>query len=107
MILAWIAVTVLPEKQLEFRQTLLSMIEPIENEIGCRRFSVLCDIENENFFNIIEEWETREDLNRHIKSHRFSILLGSKALLREPLKIKIFTISETEGNETIAHLRKK
>ncbi|MBU3918052.1 antibiotic biosynthesis monooxygenase [bacterium] len=106
MIFVRIALDVLPEKQLEFSQTLLSMIDPTGKEQGCLSYAVFCDIEDKNRFNLPEEWETREDLDTHIRSNRFSVLLGSKSLLCKPLKIQIFMISESEGIETINSIRK-
>jgi hypothetical protein len=34
-------------------------------------------------------------------------LLGTKSLLCEPLKIKIFTVSDSEGIEAVNSVRKK
>ena len=97
----------LAEKRTEMEQTLLSMIEPARKEEGCLSYDVFCDIEGKTVFNLIEEWETREDLDRHIRSERFSVLLGTKSLLCEPLKIQIFTVSDSEGIEAVNSVRKK
>ncbi|MBU2514577.1 antibiotic biosynthesis monooxygenase [bacterium] len=101
MIIVRITLNVLPEKQLEFTQTLLSMIEATEMETGCLSYGVYSDIEDKNCYNLLEEWETREDLNHHMRSHRFSVLLGSKTLLCKPLKIQIFTVAASEGIEAV------
>jgi len=107
MIIVRIIMNVLPEKQLEFNQTLLSMIEPTGKEAGCLSYAVFCDIEDKNRFSLLEEWETREDLDQHIRSHRFGVLLGSKPLLCQPPKIQINTVSQSEGMEAIDAVRKK
>ena len=78
MILIRITVNVIPGKQLEMMQTLISMIEPTAKKAGCSSFSVFCDIEDKNRFSLLGEWETREDLDHHIRSHRFGVLLGTK-----------------------------
>jgi hypothetical protein len=96
-----------PEKQLEFSQTLLSMIEPTGNEAGCLGYGVYCDIEDHNRFSILEEWETREYLDDHIRSPRFGVLLGSKILLCEPPTFNIFTVEDSEGIEAVNAARKK
>jgi len=98
---------VLPEKQKEVMQTLLSMIESPEKESGYLSYSVFCDIEDKNIFNLISEWETRQKLNHHIRSDRFSVLLGTKSLLSEPMQIQIYTVSGTEGIEVVNSARKK
>ena len=61
MIIVRITMNVLPEKQLEVTQTLLSMIDPTGKEKGCLSYAVFCNIEDKNLFNLMEEWETRED----------------------------------------------
>lgn len=107
MIFVRITMNPLPEKQLEVKQTLLSMIEPTSKEAGCLSYNVFCDIEGRNLFSLLEEWETRENLDQHLTSHRFVALLGIKALLSEPLEIQIHTVSQTEGMAAIHAARDK
>ena len=107
MLIINITMNALQEKRTEVMQTLLSIIEPTENEKGCLSCRVLCDIEDKNVFSLIEEWESREDLNDHIKSDRFSVLLGTKSLLCEPLQIQIYTVSYSEGMGTVHAARGK
>ena len=107
MIIVRIAMNAFPEKQKEVMQTLLSMIESTKKERGCLSHCVFRDVEDQNVFSLIDEWETREDLDRHIMSAKFGILLGTKALLRQPLEVKIFAVSESEGIDTVNSVRKK
>jgi quinol monooxygenase YgiN len=107
MIIVRIIINVLPEKQKEVMQTLLSMIETAKKERGCLSYAAFYDMEKKTVFNLIEEWETREDLDRHIRSERFSVLLGTKSLLARPLEIKIHTVSHSEGAEVVNALRGK
>ncbi|PIP38871.1 MAG: antibiotic biosynthesis monooxygenase [Desulfobacterales bacterium CG23_combo_of_CG06-09_8_20_14_all_51_8] len=98
---------VLPEKQKEVLQTLILIVEPTGKEKGCLSFGIYGDVENENVFNLISEWKTRKELDHHMKSARFGVLLGTKSLLAEPMKIQIFTISNTEGMDAVNTVRKK
>jgi quinol monooxygenase YgiN len=107
MIVFRITMNVIPEKQLEMMQTLLSMIEPTTKEAGCISYGVFYDIVDKCRFSLLQEWETREDLDHHLSSHRFGALLGAKALLREPLGIQILTVSHSEGMNAIHAARKK
>jgi len=107
MIIVRIIMNVLPEKQKEVMQTLLSMIESPGKDSGYLSYGIFCDIEDKNVFNLISEWETREDLNDHIKSYRFSVLLGTKSLLCEPPQIEIHTVSRSEGMEAIDAIKSK
>jgi quinol monooxygenase YgiN len=95
------------DKRTEVMQTLLSLIEPTENARGCLSCHGFSDIEEKNVFSLIEKWETREDLEDHIKSERFSVLLGTKSLLCEPPQIEIHTVSLSEGMETVNAARTK
>ena len=97
---------VLPEKQKEVLQTLLSMIEPPGND-GCLSYDIFGDIDNKNVFSLISEWQSRQQLNRHMSSDRFSVLLGTKSLLSDPLKFQIITVSDAEGMEAVKAVREK
>ena len=101
MIIVKITMTARPEKRKEVMQTLLSMIEPMLQEKGCLSYQVFQDIDDENVFSLIKEWETREDLDRHMRFHRFGVLLGTKILLTEQQNIQIHTISHSEGMEAV------
>jgi quinol monooxygenase YgiN len=105
MILVRIIMNILPEKQKEVTQTLLSMMDTAGKEKGCLSHDVFCDIDGKTVFNLIEEWETREDMDRHIRSERFSVLLGTKSLLAKPLEMNIHTVSQSEGVEVVHALR--
>ena len=101
MILISITMTARPEKRKEIMQTLLSMIEPTLQEKGCLNYQVFQDIRDENVFSLIKAWKTREDLDRHLRTDRFGVLLGTKMLLNEQQNIQIHTISHSEGMEAI------
>jgi len=107
VIIVRITIKALMEKRTEMMQTLLSMIEPTGKEKGCLSYDVFCDIEGKTVFSLIEEWETREDLDHHIRSERFGVLLGTKSLLAKPLEMKIHTVSHSEGVEVLNALRRR
>jgi len=105
MVMIRITMRALMEKHKEVMQTLLSIIEPTGKEKGCLSYHVFQDIENRNLFSLLGEWNTREDLDCHIKSDRFGVLLGTKSLLHEPLSIQIHTVSDSEGMDMVNALR--
>jgi quinol monooxygenase YgiN len=107
MIIVKITMNALPKKRKEVLQTLLSMIEAIRQEKGCRSYQVFQDIANENVFSLVQEWETREDLEHHMRSDRFSVLLGANILLKEHHEIQIHTVLHTEGNGIVNVVRGK
>ncbi len=107
MIVVRITMNALADKHLEVTQTLLSLIEPVGKEKGCKNYNIFCDIHDKNHFCLLEEWETRENLDHHIRSCRFGVLLGIKPLLQEPLNIRIYTISHPQGMEAVEAIRAK
>jgi len=107
VIIVRITLNALLEKRTEVMQTLLSMIEPTENGRGCLSFHVFRGIEDKNVFSLIEEWETRADVEDYIKSDTFSVLLGTKSLLCKPPQIEIHTVSHSEGMESVNAVRSK
>lgn len=96
-----------PEKHLEVLQTLLSLMETVKKEPGCRSCCAFCDIDDRNRFTLLEEWETPKDTDNHIQSHQFGVLLGTKTLLSEPPMIRIHTVSQTWGMDAVQALRRK
>ena len=107
MIIFRTCMTVLPEKQKEVLQTLLLLIHPPRKEKGCVSYDIFGDIENKNIYNLISQWETRQHLDQHLQTDRFSVLLGTKCLLSEPLRIQIATVSGFEGMEAVHSARKR
>jgi quinol monooxygenase YgiN len=98
MVILKIIMNALPEKRREVLQTLQSLTSEIRREKGCRSYQVFQDVEDETVFSLIGEWETHEDMEHHIRSDRFGVLLGSKILLNENQDIEIHTVSHTEGS---------
>lgn len=107
MIVVITTVNVLPEKQLEVMQTLLSLTDPVGKEPGCLSCRAFCDLHDKNRFILLEEWETWKNLDSHIQSLRFGALLGTKTLLCEPPQIQIHTVTHTSGMDTIHEIRQK
>jgi quinol monooxygenase YgiN len=107
MILVKITMHSLPEKRKEVFQTLLSMIEETRQEKGCRSYQVFQCIEDENVFCLVGEWEAREDLERHMRSNKFGVLLGTKILSNENHDIQVHTVLHTEGKGIVNAIRGK
>ena len=107
MILIKIIMDALPKKRKEVLQTLLSMIEDIRLEKGCRNYQVFQCIEDEDIFCLVGEWDAREDLEHHMRSDRFGVLLGTRTLLDKHQDIQIHTVLHTEGNDVVNAVRGK
>lgn len=95
MIVAIIKMRALPEKCLELKQTLLALAEPTRNEKDCLDHHVFQDIEQENSFTLFQQWLSRDALEKHLCSERFTVLMGTRSLLIHPPKIIINTVTES------------
>lgn len=105
MIDATIRITVPPEKRKEVLQTIMEILGPIRREQGCVSCNCCVDIEVENILFFIEEWRSREDLDGHLRSSHFGILLGTMKLLTKEPEIRFNTIASTAGAEAIQAAR--
>ena len=107
MIIVQISMQVLAEKHKEVLQTLLSLMAPMEKEVGCLGYTFLNDIKEKTTFYVLEEWENRQKLDKHLKSDLFGVLLGLKGLLRQPHGIHIYTVEKIEGMNAVLSARSK
>jgi quinol monooxygenase YgiN len=105
MIIATIKMKSITEKRSELLQTLRSMTKQIQELEGCKSCNFYQDVENENNFSVIEEWETQEHMDNHLKSDMFSALIGVKSLLVEPVDVNIKAVSYTAGMEAVNKAR--
>jgi quinol monooxygenase YgiN len=107
MIILKITMNVLSEKKKELSQTLLSMMEAMEKAEGCLRCTLYSDIEDKSLLMLLEEWRNRKDLDHHLRSEIFGVLLGTKSLLNEPHELDIYTIHQAESYEAVLAAREK
>ena len=54
--------------------------------------------ENENEILLVEAWETRNELDDHLRSERYMVLMGARLLLTRPPEVMICTVSEESAN---------
>jgi len=83
------------------------MLEPTRDEPGCISYCLYEDIENKNFFTLVEEWKTRVDLETHVRTDNYRRLLVLMNLLRVPPKLRFSTVSRTTEMELLRELAHK
>lgn len=104
MINTTIKITVSPEKRKEVLQTFTALLGPIRREQGCICCNCYVDVEADNIIFFMEEWKTREDLDTHLKSVHFSVMIGAMKLLDKEPDIRFNTIASTSGAEAFADI---
>jgi len=93
---------VFPEKRKELFQTLKSLVNSIRSQKGCKRCEFCVSAEDENEFCFLGEWENREDLDTHLGSELFKVLLGAMNLLKNPHEMNLYTdMSKPESSELL------
>ena len=97
MVIVIIKLNAMPEKCLEFKQSLLALIEPIRKEKGCLSLEILQDIANDNGFSLIQMWQTRDDLDDYLRSDLFTVLIGTRYLLNRPAEISVNEVTHASG----------
>ncbi len=101
MIDATIKMTVPAGKRKEVLQTMIAILGPIRREQGCISCNCYVDVEDEGIFFFKEEWMTREDLDNHLRTDRFAVLIGAMSLLNSEPEIRFDTVESMAGAEDI------
>ena len=105
-ILVTLKMTVRPEKRHDLLETIKGMLEPTRVERGCLSYRLYEDIEDRNAFVLLEEWETQQDLERHIRTDNQQRILTLMDLLSRQPELRFNTVSHTTGMDLIEHVLK-
>ncbi len=81
------------------------VMERIRVENGCVSCHIYQEMTNEGIFLLLEEWESRADLERHICSEEFRYILALIELSSDTPEIKFNIVTHRKGIETIESLR--
>ena len=94
-----------PQNQDKAVEIINFILERIRVESGCASCHFYRDASSKGVFLLLQEWESRADLERHICSEEFRHILALIELASEPPEIRFNTISKEEGLETIESVR--
>lgn len=106
MIQACLKMELPPEKVDASMLTLRSLVERIRAEAGCVDCSVYMDTEMEHRVVFIQVWRSDEDLQRHLRSQEYQMVLLIMDTAIAPPQISFNTITDTRGFEIIEKARK-
>ena len=105
MVQALLRLKVIPENQNKAVEIINFILERIQVERGCASCHFYQDTSSNGVFLLLQEWESRADLERHIYSEEFRHILALIELGSEPPEIRFNTISKEEGLEIIESVR--
>jgi quinol monooxygenase YgiN len=94
-----------PEGVKPMIQALNSLMVPIQFARGCGGCYLWADVGEPNSLLYIEEWATHKDLEREIRSDRFTRLLSVMESSPKPPVLEFLSVSQIRGLEYIAEVR--
>ena len=105
MIIVTLRIKVPDNRRKEFLDSARLIMGPTKVQPGCMGCKFYQDLDDPDAVLLVEEWESRESLEHHIKSESYRIILSLMELSNEAPQIKMNTISKTEGLEAIQAVR--
>ncbi|HSB51526.1 MAG TPA: antibiotic biosynthesis monooxygenase [Dissulfurispiraceae bacterium] len=105
MILSFVKMNAVPSK----RQSIIDILRSVEGQTrakpGCSSCAVYEAPDQRRTILYVEQWESGEQLSRHIRSTLYLRVLAAMELANEPPEISFHEVTETKGIELIEHLR--
>ena len=105
MIIVTLRIKVPANRRKDFLDSARVITGPTNVQPGCISCKFYQDMDDPDSLLFMEEWSSREEYERHIKSDTFRIILSLLDLSDEVPLIKLNTISKTEGFEAIEAIR--
>ena len=96
-----------PHKQhQDFMNSAKLILGPTRIQSGCISCRLYKDVDESDTVFLVEEWESREKLDRHFYSEQCRIILSLMEAADQFPEIKINTVSKIEGLEAIEAVRR-
>jgi quinol monooxygenase YgiN len=77
LITATLRITVSKSKNADVMRLLRSLIGPTRVETGCLTCRLYQDVNSPNTLTWVEQWNSQEDLNKHLKSAQYNRILAA------------------------------
>lgn len=91
----------------EIIRVLRSLIEPTRVETGCISCGLYKDLHEPSIIIWVEEWNTQDDLERHVRSPRYKKILAAFDMSDTEPEMRFNTVVETRGMQLIVEARRK
>lgn len=105
MIMTTVAIAVAPGRREEILKIFWMLLGPVGAEPGCQGCNLYEQVGDENVFLYVEEWETKEHLERHMRSARYERLLAIMEASAQPPKLHYNEVSCSQGMEYLEAVR--
>lgn len=101
MILAIVRLVAPPTRRNDMVQLLRSLVGPTQVEPGCLSCGISAGVDDANILTFMEEWQTQEAFERHLRTEAYRKLLEVMELAREAPTVQFHTVLQTRGIEAI------
>jgi quinol monooxygenase YgiN len=91
----------------EIVRLLRSLIEPTRVETGCISCGLYKDLHDPGIIVWAEEWNTQDDLERHVRSPQYKKILAAFDMSNAQPDMRFNTVVETKGMQLIVEARAK
>jgi quinol monooxygenase YgiN len=105
MILTTLRVVVPAARRQEIVDLLASLLGPVLAQPGCRWCELYEQVGDRQVLRYVEEWETREQLERHMRSARYARLLAVMEASTEPPLLRYDHITASRGLDYLEAVR--
>lgn len=105
MIISLLRVIALSDKRDAILEVLRSVIDMTRGLVGCLGCACYEEQNNQSAVLYLEQWESKEDLKRHIQSDRYLRVISAMELAVEAPEIVFHEVSKSMGMELIEALR--
>ena len=106
MIQAIMKITFSPESRPKALELINAIIERIRVSPGCISYGVYQELMGKNSLTILEQWQSKADLDRFICSDEYRSILALMELANQSPEILFYELSKIGGMEVIENLRK-
>ena len=106
MIIITLRIKVPRVRHRDFMDSARLIVEPTRIQSGCISCRLYQDLDELDAVFLVEEWESREKLERHFNSEQYRIILSLMEASDQFPEIKINTVSKMEGLEAIEAARR-
>jgi quinol monooxygenase YgiN len=107
MVICFLKIVPLPDKRDAVFEILQSVINLTRGRPGCMGCASYEEHNNQRSIFYVEQWESKEDLNRHIQSSFYHRIFSAMDLASEAPEIFFHEVSKTTGMDLVEALRNR
>jgi quinol monooxygenase YgiN len=105
MILVTLSVVPMPDRREEMVAVFWMLLGPLRVEPGCLACELYEEVGEGGSLLYLEEWETAEQLERHMRSARYERLLAVMEASARPPVLRYHKVSDAKGMEYLQAVR--